>query len=53
MRRCGFLQVKPSSSEVTEEIELPAQPPIETVTKNNCKRPSANLVGTGLPNLAI
>ena len=53
MRRCGLLQVKPSSSEITLEIELPAQPPIETVTKNNCKRPSAILAGTGLPSLAI
>ena len=37
----------------SEEMELPAQPPIETVTKNNCMRPSAILAGTGLPNLAM
>ena len=37
----------------TVEIELPAQPPIDTVTKNNCKRPSVIRAGTGLPNLAM
>ena len=35
------------------EIELPAQPPSETATKNNCRRPSGNLAGTGLPSLAM
>ena len=53
MRRCGWLHVRPSSSEIIVDIELPAHPPIETVTKNNCKRPSAILLGTGLPSLAI
>ena len=39
--------------EIMVDMELPAQPPIETVTKNNCKRPSAILLGTGLPSLAM